>query len=106
MRLPLPRGWTGLLLWCCSVAHTGLGCAGITRSDIVIFPVPEPSRTEPVTAAMKLERDIVRPGESFEVLVRVRIAAGHHIYSTNAIHGPFTPTKLDLILPADLEPVG
>jgi hypothetical protein len=78
----------------------------MTLSEGLIFPVPEPSRTEPVTAVMKLDRDTVRAGESCEVLVRVRIAAGHHIYSTNAIDGPFTPTTLDLILPADLEPVG
>ena len=68
--------------------------------------MPRTSRTEPVTAAMKADRDTVRAGESFEVLLRVRIAAGHHIYSTNAIAGPFLPTTLDLILPADLEPVG
>ena len=55
---------------------------------------------------MKADRDTVRAGESFEILVRVRIAGGHHIYSTNALNGPFTPTTLDLILPAELEPAG
>jgi len=105
MRLRWSRGQT-LLLWCCSIALVHLGCAGVTRSDGLGFPAPEPSRTEPVTAAMKADRDTVHAGESFEVLVRVRIAAGHHIYSTNTIDGPFTPTTLDLILPAELEPVG
>jgi len=106
MRLRWPRGRTGLLLWCCSIALAGLGCAGVTRSDGLSFPAPEPSGTEPVTAAMKADRDTVRAGESFEILVRVRIAGGHHIYSTNALNGPFTPTTLDLILPAELKPVG
>jgi len=101
-----PRGWNGLILSSCSLALVGLGCAGIARSDSLTFPVDEPSRTEPVTAAMKVDRDTVRAEERFEVLVRVRIAAGQHIYGTKKIAGPFTPTSLDLILPADVEPVG
>ena len=106
MKTPWPRGWNGLILSYCSLTLAGLGCAGIARSDSLAFPVAEPSRIEPVTAAMKVDRETVRAGESFEVLVRVRIAAGHHIYSSNTLGGPFTPTTLDLILPADLEPVG
>ena len=106
MRLPCPRGWHGLLLSCCSIALAGLGCAGMTRSEGLLFPVPEPSRSDPVTAAMKADPDTVRAGQRFEVLVRVRIAAGHHIYSTAAVDGPFTPTRLDLMLPVELETAG
>jgi len=106
MKAPWPRGWNGPILSYCSLTLAGLGCAGIARSDSLTFPVAEPSHTEPVTAAMNVDRETVRAGETFEVLVRVRIAAGRHIYSTKAIGGPFTPTSLDLILPGDSEPVG
>jgi hypothetical protein len=41
-----------------------------------------------------------------EILVRARIAGGHHIYGTNVVGKAFTPTRVDLALPAGIEPAG
>jgi len=106
MNSPWPSKWSGLFLWFCGMALTGAGCVGNPHFRSSVFEVPEPSSAEPVTAAMKTDQPTARPGDTFDVMVCVRIAGGHHIYSTNAVAGPFTPTTLNLVVPAGLEPVG
>jgi DsbC/DsbD-like thiol-disulfide interchange protein len=69
-------------------------------SDI---PVADPSRAQPVTAAMAVSKKELHAGDTFELCARVRIAGGHHIYGTNATHGPFIPTALTLSLPREVE---
>ena len=93
-----------MLLWILGFVITG--CGSFTASRSPVLNVAEPSSTEPVTAAMRVSRRSVRPGEIFEVMVRVRIADGHHIYGASAPLGPFSPTTLKLILPDDLEAKG
>jgi hypothetical protein len=66
--------------------------------------VADPSRAQPVTAAMAVDKTELHPGDAFELCVRARIAGGHHIYATHATRGPFTPTALTLSLPAEVEP--
>ena len=96
------RLWQGGL----ALALVGAGCTALHRPDSLALVVAEPSRVEPVTAAMLAEPRVIRPGETFQLWVRVRIAGGHHIYSTNASSGPFAPTALTLVLPDSLEPAG
>lgn len=98
------------LLWLCllslGLGLPGGGCAKLSPAANPILAAAEPSRTNPVTAAMQPDPPYVRPGETFQLLVRVRIAGGHHIYGTNASPAPFSPTTLTLILPEDLQPAG
>lgn len=68
--------------------------------------VPEPSRTEPVTARMDASRKTLGAGEAFELLVRVRIIGGSHIYPLNQAEKPFVPTTLQLTLPSGIEVTG
>jgi DsbC/DsbD-like thiol-disulfide interchange protein len=71
--------------------------------DASNIPVADPSGTQPVTAAMALTKNELRAGDTFELCIRARIAGGHHIYGTNATHGPFTPTTFTLSLPREVE---
>lgn len=68
--------------------------------------VPDPSPVEPVKAAMRINADKTVAGIRFEVVIRVRIAAGHHIYAVDAAKKPFLPTSLVLKLPEGLETDG
>jgi DsbC/DsbD-like thiol-disulfide interchange protein len=97
-------GW--LFLWVCVLALVGVGCAAVSPDDRPTLAVTEPSQDEPVKVGMVAERAIVAPGGTFRLLVRIRIAAGHYIYSTNAPHGPFTPLALNLRLPDTIEAAG
>jgi DsbC/DsbD-like thiol-disulfide interchange protein len=54
---------------------------------------------------VKTDRGEVAPGETFEVLVRVRIAAGHHIYAATPKSKAFTGTRVSLVLPSGVEAV-
>jgi hypothetical protein len=69
------------------------------------IPVADPSSAQPVTAGMAVNRKKLHPGDAFELCVRARIAGGHHIYGTNAVHGPFSPTALTLRLPREVEAI-
>lgn len=82
------------------------GCGTVPKSDAAIPTAPEPSRVEPVTAAIGLDRPSVPAGKSFEIVVQVRIAGGYHIYGTGSVAGPFLPTTLTLELPEELKPAG
>jgi hypothetical protein len=97
-----------LSLVCCAMALglIGSGCVDIARTGFPAIPVADPSRAEPVTAGMQADRSVLSAGETFRILVRLRIAGGHYIYSTNTPHGPFTPLTLKVVLPAGLEPAG
>jgi Carboxypeptidase regulatory-like domain/Disulphide bond corrector protein DsbC len=82
-----------------------LGVIGDAPTDVQLA-VPEPSRLNRVTAVMKASRETALAGDTFEIRVRVRIAAGHHIYGTNVVGKPFTPTSIKLTLPDCLELIG
>jgi hypothetical protein len=70
------------------------------------FEVPEPSRTEPVTARMDASRQTLSAGDAFELVVRARIIGGSHIYPLNQAEKPFVPTTLQLTLPNGVEVAG
>jgi DsbC/DsbD-like thiol-disulfide interchange protein len=55
---------------------------------------------------MQVDRSGLRAGESFELLVRLRIAGEHHINPLNEAEKPFIPTTLKLTLPEGIESVG
>jgi hypothetical protein len=81
-----------------------LGTIGDAPPDME-FPVAEPSAHEPVTVAMKADHAGMNPGETFQLVVRVRIAEGHHIYGPTPKSKTFTGTSVSLDLPAGVEAV-
>jgi hypothetical protein len=82
-----------------------LGAIGESPLDPKIN-VAAPSDHEPVTAGIAADHSTVRPGDVFDVVVRVRIAEGHHIYAASPANpGTFTATAVNLTLPDALESV-
>jgi hypothetical protein len=81
-----------------------LGIIGDTLKEVE-FPVTEPSPHEPVTFAIKTDPAEVKPGDTFQVLVRVRIAKGHHIYAAVPKSKAFTGTSISLRLPPGVEAI-
>ncbi len=82
-----------------------LGEIGDAKPQVKLF-APEPTRAEPVKAAMQSSAESVAPGAKFEVLVQARILAGCHIYGMDPKVSPFIPTTLKLTLPDGLEAAG
>jgi len=66
----------------------------------------KPSSSRPVTAAMQPAPSEVRAGGTFEILVQVEIAGGHHLYASNMVGQPFVPATLDVRLPHGVEALG
>ncbi|MCW5557841.1 MAG: hypothetical protein KIT22_08420 [Verrucomicrobiae bacterium] len=66
-----------------------------------------PSFGEPVTSAAWTEPADVHRGTAFDLVVALRIAAGHHIYSPDkGGQGTFAPTTVRLVLPDGLAAEG
>jgi len=82
-----------------------LGEIGDAKPQAKLF-APEPTRAEPVQAAMQSSVESVAPGAKFEVLVQARIFSGFHIYGMDPKVSPFIPTALKLTLPDGLEADG
>ena len=82
-----------------------LGEIGDAKPQVKLF-APEPTRAEPVKAAMQSSAESVAPGAKFEVLVQARIFPGFHIYGMDPKVSPFIPTALKLTLPDGLEAGG
>ena len=82
-----------------------LGEIGNAKPQAKLF-APEPTRAEPVQAAMQSSVESAAPGEKFEVLVQARIFSGFHIYGLDPKVAPFIPTALKLTLPDGLEAAG
>ncbi len=70
------------------------------------IPVDEPSATQTVKLGMATDRRSVKPGESFTLGIRLRIASGWHVYAVNQPTGVNIPTTLKLTLPAGMQQVG
>jgi thiol:disulfide interchange protein len=70
------------------------------------FGLTEPSSSEPVTATMRANPSTVRAGETFEILVRARIAGSYYLYASNHLDEPFAPVALNLTLPHGVEALG
>ena len=80
-----------------------LGEIGDAKPQVKLF-APEPTRAEPVKAAMQSSAESVAPGAKFEVLVQARIFPGFHIYGMDPKVSPFIPSALKLTLPDGLKP--
>jgi hypothetical protein len=82
-----------------------LGAIGGSPEDPEIS-VAAPSDHQPVTAGIAAEHATVRPGDIFDVVVRIRIAEGHHIYAAGPANpAVFTGTAVNLTMPDALESV-
>lgn len=68
--------------------------------------VPDPSPSEPVTAVMTLRPASVSAGETFELLVSVRIAGGHFVHTGDDPRETFVPLGMDLTLPEGVDALG
>ncbi|MBN9691790.1 MAG: hypothetical protein J0M24_16235 [Verrucomicrobia bacterium] len=65
-----------------------------------------PTPDQPVVVTVSSLPRVVKAGESFEVQVIVELAAGYHIYATQGVRGPFTPTALEFTFPEEVESLG
>lgn len=84
-----------------AAAPLDLGEIGDAKPQAKLF-APEPTRAEPVMAAMESSAESVAPGAKFEVRVQARIFSGFHIYGMDPKVSPFIPTALKLTLPDGL----
>jgi hypothetical protein len=50
-----------------------MGCAKSTLHEAPVFVMREPSRTEPVTVAVRADPQVAQAGDTFMLLVQVRI---------------------------------
>jgi DsbC/DsbD-like thiol-disulfide interchange protein len=82
-----------------------LGEIGDAKPQVKLF-APEPTRAEPVKAAMQSSAAAVTPGGQFDVLVQARIFPDFHIYGMDPKVSPFLPTALKLTRPDGLEAAG
>ena len=65
--------------------------------------VPEPSPSEPVTAAMKIRPASVSAGGTVDILVAIRVARAHYLHATRDPGDRFIPLGMDVTLPAGVE---
>jgi hypothetical protein len=79
--------------------------AGVA-TDADLLSVPEPSPSEPVTAAMKIRSESAPSAGTFEILVFVRIARAHYLHAANKSGEPFIPVSINLPLPQGFEALG
>jgi len=82
-----------------------LGTIGEAAPADVEFSVAEPSAHQPVKIVMKTDRTEASPGDTFQVVVRVRIAEGYQIYAAAPKSKSFTGTSVSLVLPSGIEAV-
>ena len=70
------------------------------------FCVPTPTAENPVAAEMRVFPIPNGNGKQFEAVIRVRIAATHHLHGPEEKAGPFAPLSVNLVLPAGSETHG
>ena len=76
-----------------------------SESETKEVPVPEPSRSEPVKAAMRIHPASVSAGGTVEILVAIRVARAHYLHATSGSGDKFTPLGIDVTLPAGVEAI-
>jgi Disulphide bond corrector protein DsbC len=82
--------------------NRGQAPAAMSIDDIV---VADPSPSEPVTALMTIRPKCATVGETVDLLVHIRIARAHFIYSKDDAGGPFVPVAVKATLPEGVEPI-
>lgn len=65
-----------------------------------------PTHRNPVVVEAECSPNRIRPGETFELIIRIRIAPGWHISAVAGSKGPEIPTRLTVTLPEGIEPDG
>ena len=70
------------------------------------MPVPAPAGAKRVTASAAVQPRTLRPGAMLTLFVKVRIAAGHHVYALEDSGCSNLPTSLDAALCGVLTPDG
>jgi hypothetical protein len=70
------------------------------------FSIAEPSLSEPVTAAMRLDPASATPGAKAELLVYARIATAHFVHAASVTDQVFSPVEISVSLPPELEAQG
>ena len=78
----------------------------LTPRPLPELPVPAPSGAKRVTAAAAVQPRKVRPGDTLTLFVKVRVAAGHHIYALEDSGCSNLPTSLQESLSVGLRPDG
>ena len=75
-------------------------------SSVEEIAVPDPSPSEPVTAAMTIRPKSVSAGDTVEIVVNIRIASAHFIHAKDHADVPFVPVAVNTTLPEGLTPIG
>ena len=101
-RKVLPLLFTTLL---CACSPSGLSPNDLAKLAEGL-PVKPHTPDETVQLGMGFAPAPARAGETVTLLVKIQIAPAWHIYSTNQIAGPYTPTTLKLALPNGISAVG
>ena len=70
------------------------------------FSVPDPSPSEPVTAAMRIDPQGASAGDSVELLVYVRIARAHFVHAAHPTDRVFAPVEMTVALPEGITAQG
>jgi len=66
------------------------------------FSIPDPSPSEPVQAAMRIEPQSASAGDTAELVVYLRIARTHFVHASDPMDAVFTPIEVNVTLPEDL----
>ena len=64
------------------------------------------SELKPVRATLKASQKEAAPGDSFDLVVQIRMTRNFHIYGGNDTNSPNIPTTVNLTLPKGLTPAG
>lgn len=96
-----------LLAGCGAPTATAPNAPAVVAEPVAADTGPiEPTAAEPVEVTASLSDPNVEPGGTIELIVRVKMAPGWHIYSANRPTGIGMPTTLELMLPKDVEVAG
>jgi hypothetical protein len=71
-----------------------------------LFSLPDPSPSDPVVVGMRFDPAFGGAGDAALLLVSVRIARAHHVYALGDADSTFSPVRINVQFPDELQPQG
>jgi hypothetical protein len=68
--------------------------------------LPDPSPSDPVVVGMRFDPAFGGAGDTTLLLVSVRIARAHHVYALGDADSTYSPVKINVQFPDELQPQG